>query len=78
MLSKLDDKQKRNDFVGNNIFASIQAAYGPEYAPKLTGMLLDENVINFTQLISDQGYISQKAYDAYSALNQSQNQTQQQ
>ena len=39
--------EQRPQFVGNNIYASIQAACGDEMAPRITGMLIDENVVNF-------------------------------
>jgi hypothetical protein len=39
--------EDRKDFVGNNIYAIILNAYGEEFAPTITGMLLDETAVNY-------------------------------
>lgn len=52
-LEQLKSAGERSQFVGNNIFAQISAGYGGELAPRMTGMLLDENVVDFKQLLSD-------------------------
>lgn len=31
------------EFVGNSIYGHIQQALGDEFAPRITGMLLDDN-----------------------------------
>ena len=48
-VSPLESLQgdERNNFVGNNIYGLIQAALGQEFAPRITGMLLDESAVNF-------------------------------
>ena len=60
--------EARNQFVGNNIYASIDKAFGAEFAPRITGMLLDESVVDFQKLLSDQGYFSSKVHEAYHLL----------
>jgi hypothetical protein len=66
-LSHLQDEEKKQ-FVGNSIYSVIQQAHGDEYAPKITGMLLDENVVNFSQLLSDSAYFSAKVEEALALL----------
>jgi len=61
-LSELDALigDDRNDFVGNNIYEPILKTYGEALAPRITGMLLDEENINFKSLLSDNNYFSTK------------------
>lgn len=40
------------------IYPCIQAAYGDIYVGKITGMLLDEKVVNLDLLVTDQKYLS--------------------
>lgn len=79
-MSGLDELSgpDRNNFVGNNIFAAIQQAYGEENAPRITGMLLDENAVNFKQLLSDNEYFRLKVNEAYTLLMNSLSQQKQQ
>ena len=70
-LNKLSADQ-RPQFVGNNIYASIQMACGDDMAPRITGMLIDENVVNFTNLLSDVNYFNTKVKEAYTLLAASQ------
>lgn len=58
----------RNNFVGNNIYASIQQAYGEENAPRITGMLLDENAVDYRLLLTDNEYFRSKVNEAYTLL----------
>jgi len=69
--------QDRNNFVGNNIYATITQAYGEENAPRITGMLLDENAVNFKLLLSDNEYFRGKVNEAYTLLMNSLKQQQQ-
>jgi len=62
------DPNLKSQFVGNSIFASIAQGYGNDLAPRLTGMLLDENAVNFKQLLSDNSYFDNKASEAYALL----------
>ena len=54
--------------MGNSIFGSIAQGYGQDLAPRLTGMLLDENAVNFKSLLTDNQYLNNKAAEAYSLL----------
>jgi len=42
--------------------------YGDEFAPRITGMLLDESVVNFRHLLTDSVYFSGKVNEAYVLL----------
>jgi len=69
-LAQLDSLQgnDKNNFVGNSIYGVIQQAYGEQSAPRITGMLLDENAVNFKQLLSDNEYFKGKVNEAYTLL----------
>jgi hypothetical protein len=45
-LDSYQDPVQKKQFVGNAIYGIIEGSFGP-YAGKITGMLLDENVVNF-------------------------------
>ena len=53
-VAELDQLQgdDRNNFVGNNIYMPIMQAFGEEYAPTITGMLLDESAVDFKLLLT--------------------------
>lgn len=78
-VAQLDslDGDDRNNFVGNHIYQTIHATYGEEFAPTITGMLLDESAVDFKLLLSNNNYFQGKAREAYELLVQSkQNQEQ--
>ena len=58
--------------MGNTIYGLIQQAYGEENAPRITGMLLDENAVNFKSLLTDNSYFQSKIQEAYQLLVSSQ------
>jgi len=61
--------QQRNEFVGNSIYGYIQSALGDEFAPRITGMLLDDNAgIDFKQLLTDNSYFTGKVYEAHQLI----------
>jgi hypothetical protein len=65
--------QAISEFVGNSIYGLIQQALGEEFAPRITGMLLDENAgIDFQKLLTDNKYISSKVYEAHNLIMSSQ------
>ena len=64
------DPAERRQEIGNNIYSIIQQQYG-EAAGKITGMLLDnDRIVDPIQLVSNQGYLMQKAQEAWSLLQQ--------
>jgi hypothetical protein len=67
-LANIAQANDRKTFVGNAIYSIIEQAFGQHYAGRITGMLIDENVINFTTLLSDPGYFTTKAHEAYQLL----------
>lgn len=67
-LDNMASQDQRNNFVGNNIYGVVQQAYGDENAPRITGMLLDENAVNFKQLLTDNEYFIGKVNEAYTLL----------
>jgi len=67
-LEQMTDSNQKSQFVGNSIFGSIAQGYGNDLAPRLTGMLLDENAVNFKLLLSDNAYLDNKASEAYALL----------
>lgn len=75
-VEELDQLQgdERNNFVGNNIYMPIMQAFGEEFAPTITGMLLDESAVDFKLLLSQNQYFVSKAREAYELLVQSKNQ----
>lgn len=75
-VEELDQLQgdERNNFVGNNIYMPIMQAFGEEFAPTITGMLLDESAVDFKLLLSQNQYFVSKAREAYDLLVQSKQQ----
>jgi hypothetical protein len=51
--------------VGNSIYPIIEAALGSELAPTITGMLLDEDIVNYQELLSSQPYFNNKVQEAH-------------
>lgn len=47
LCNQIENKDERRQEIGNLIYKSIQAAFGDENCGKITGMLLDEKVVNF-------------------------------
>lgn len=72
-IAQLDALQgdDRNNFVGNNIYQTIHNSYGEEFAPTITGMLLDESAVDFKILLTQNDYFQSKAQEAYALLVQS-------
>ena len=72
-IAQLDELQgdDRNNFVGNHIYQTIHQCYGEEFAPTITGMLLDESAVDFKLLLTQNQYFQAKAREAYELLVQS-------
>lgn len=51
--------------MGNSIYPIIEAALGSELAPTITGMLLDEDIVNYQELLSSQPYFNNKVQEAH-------------
>jgi len=55
-------------YVGNTIYQTILQRFGDKHAPIITGTLLDENVVDFTQLLSDASYFNSRVNEAYNLV----------
>ena len=71
-LEAIQDPSEKKQFVGNAVYPQIEATFGSNFAGKITGMLLDENVVDFNQMLTNQVYFSQKAREAMTLLQMSQ------
>lgn len=66
-LNKLSgDKDSRTNYVGNLVFPVIEHKYGAQIAPSLTGILLDEDVVDFKKFLTDREYFNTKITEAHS------------
>jgi len=63
----LAEPEKRREFVGNTVYPLIHAKLG-ETAGRVTGMVIDEKVVNIEKLISDPAYFNQQVNEAYRLL----------
>jgi hypothetical protein len=66
-IAEFDAAENKREFVGNAIYSSIEQVM-PQQAGKITGMLLDENVVNFKTLLTNQQYYNEKVNEAYQLL----------
>ena len=72
-VKQLDELQgeAKSDYVGNAIYEVILGQFGEELAPNITGMLLDESVVDFKQLLTNGQYFNSKVAEAHALLMQS-------
>lgn len=61
----IDEKKQ---MIGNLIYPCIQTAFGDQFVGKITGMLLDEKVVNLEMLVTNQKYLSEIAGQAKNML----------
>jgi hypothetical protein len=59
------DLDSKKQFIGNHIYPSIEQVVGPNFAGKITGMLLDEKAVNIDNLLIDQAYLNSKVFEAH-------------
>jgi len=57
--------------VGNAVYPVISAAIGDALAGRVTGMIIDENVVDIKRLLGDVDYLNQQVNEAYHLLNNS-------
>jgi hypothetical protein len=48
--------QERKQYVGDRLFPIIQMKIGLDQAGKVTGMMLDESVVNYEAFFTSPGY----------------------
>lgn len=52
-LQAITNMEEKKQCIGNMIYPCIHQAYGDLYVGKITGMLLDEKVVNLDSLVTD-------------------------
>ena len=78
VLNSFTNPQEKKQFVGNAIYQIIEQSFNQNFAGRITGMLIDESVIKFEDLLTNQKYFTEKSYEAYNLLMAQQMQMQQQ
>lgn len=66
-LAAIVDLNERKQMVGNAIYSAVSPHVG-DFAGKITGMLLDENVVDLNRLTSDKKYLSDLVNEAWRLL----------
>jgi len=66
-LASIQDNNERKQLIGNAIYSAVQPFVG-DFAGKITGMLLDENVVEMNRLCTDQKYLSDLVNEAWRLL----------
>ena len=66
VLEKLVIEEKKQ-YIGNAIYPCIQSVVG-EHAGKITGMLLDEKVVDLKKLVTEQKYLNDLVFEALRLL----------
>jgi tetrahydromethanopterin S-methyltransferase subunit F len=64
----IEDINEKKQFIGNSIYPLIEGSLGPQFAGKITGMLLDVSVVDIDQLLKNQEYLNSKVFEAYQLL----------
>ena len=66
-LEELKTADERKNFVGNLIYP-IVATLNADLAGRITGMLIDEKLVNFKDLLTNQQYFNNKCREAQALL----------
>jgi len=66
----IQNPDERKTFVGNNIYHTIHEKFGEKFAPIITGTLLDEKVVDFNAILTDNRYFNQRVNEAYTLVSQ--------
>lgn len=67
-LKAIQQPEERKNYVGNQIYPIILGSFGEALAGRITGMLIDESVIDFVKLLTDQKYFTTKTQEAHALL----------
>lgn len=74
-FEKCATPEQRRSYVGNAVYPMIiEAITDAQLVGRITGMIIDENVVQIDRLISDQQYFNQQVNEAYKLLLSQQNQ----
>ena len=68
MLNQQRTKTPQAQVIGQRLFPTIACWFGPEYAPKLTGMLLGLGEASLVPLLGDAEGLRRAAGEALAAL----------
>lgn len=72
-FAKCESTEARRSFVGNAVYPMIQEAIqDANLVGRVTGMIIDETVVQINRLLSDQQYFNQQVNEAYKLLLQQQ------
>jgi len=72
-FAKCENTEARRSFVGNAVYPMIQEAIqDANLVGRVTGMIIDETVVQINRLLSDQSYFNQQVNEAYKLLLQQQ------
>lgn len=63
--------EARRQYVGNAVYPVISAVLGDSLAGRVTGMIIDENVVDTKRLLTDVDYLNQQVNEAYLLLSMS-------
>lgn len=60
--------QDKKEYFGNVFYELIESKYGEQYAPKITGMLLDQPIEMLLHCANNTPVFSQKVDEAYALI----------
>jgi hypothetical protein len=63
-----NDRKARRDLIGNAIYETIEKLIGSEFAPKVTGMIIDLNDLEMIPAVSTLENLKIKVRDAHILL----------
>jgi len=66
-LASISDINERKNYIGNIIYHPIEHLF-PSEGGRITGMLLDEKVVEIDKLIKDNAYLNEKVREAYQLI----------
>jgi hypothetical protein len=71
-LGQAKDQNERRALVGNFLFPFIKDQVNETHASKITGMIIDETVVDIQKLLTDVQYFNKMLFGALAAAQQPQ------
>lgn len=68
MFNANTSPEERRQFVGNAVYPVINQVLGEPLSGRITGMIIDENVVDVKRLLTDGDYLNQQVNEAYEML----------
>jgi hypothetical protein len=65
-----NDPKARREIIGNSIYETVEKLVGSESAPKITGMIIDLNMLELLPTCSTLENLTVKVKDAFAMLQQ--------